>query len=112
VVEAATQRVQAYGGTLTEAEMIGVLRDAGWPESAIPEALSVARCESRFSPFAVNGGNFGLYQINETSGATIRGPWFTYWGLPHDLWSDAVTNARVALWIWQMSRWSNWSCRP
>lgn len=118
MVEAATARVNAEGGQLTREEMIAVLRAAGWPESVIPDALAVAWCESRYSPYAINGGNFGLFQMNATDAATIRGPWFRYWGLPEDAWSDPVTNATAARLTYEYSLarngygWSPWSCRP
>lgn len=117
-VEAATARVNAEGGQLTREEMVAVLRAAGWPESVIPDALAVAWCESRYSPYAINGGNFGLFQMNATDAATIRGPWFRYWGLPEDAWSDPVTNATAARLTYEYSLarngygWSPWSCRP
>ena len=112
LVTSATARVNRDGGQLTEPEMRAVLRSAGWPESEFGNALSVSWCESRWSPWAHNGGNAGLFQMNITEGATLRGSWFTYWGLPEDGWSDPVTNAKAALWTWQRSGWGPWSCRP
>lgn len=111
-VEAATARVQEQGGQLSESEMRHVLTEAGWPDSEIPNALAVSWCESRWSPYAINGGNFGLFQMNETEAATILGPWFRYWGLPEDQWSDPVTNALAARWTWEMLGWGPWSCKP
>lgn len=118
LIAAATARVNAEGGQLTENEVIAVLRAAGWAEGAIPDALAVSFCESRWSPYAHNGGNAGLFQLNITSGATTRGSWFAYWGLPEDGWSDPVTNATAARLTYEYSLarngygWSPWSCKP
>lgn len=118
MVQAATARVNAEGGQLTRDEVIAVLRAAGWPESAIPDALAVSWCESKWSPYAHNGGNAGLFQLNVTDGATTRGSWFAYWGLPEDGWSDPVTNATAARLTYEYSLarngygWSPWSCKP
>ena len=38
--------VPVVAHALTEGEMIAVLREAGWPDELLPEALSVSRCES------------------------------------------------------------------
>ena len=112
LVEAATVRVSQEGGQLTEDEMRAVLYSSGWPEELFSQALAVSWCESRWSPYAHNGGNAGLFQMNITEGATLRGSWFTYWGLPEDRWSDPVVNATAARLTWERSGWSPWSCRP
>lgn len=110
LVEIATVRTAAYGGQLTEAEMVAVLREAGWEEWAIPEALGISWCESRWSPFASGDGgvSLGLFQMG------IARPgwdgWFRYFGVDESLAYDAVTNARVARWAWERSGWSPWSC--
>lgn len=112
-VEAATLRVSQHGGQLTEAEVIAVLRAAQWPEGLIPEALAVAWCESRWSPYASgDGGNsLGLFQLNVAT-------WFRYAGEDPALWSDPVVNARVAWATYQYdigrgyAPWKQWSCKP
>ena len=92
-VQAATARAAAHGGSLTEAEVIAVLREAGAPEEWIPPLLTIAFCESRWSPYAVgDGGNsLGMFQL-----------WYG-WArpmgyAPDDLY-DPVKAARTALYV-------------
>ena len=58
---------------LTEGELTAVLQSAGWPEELIPAALSVAWCESKWSPSAIgdSGSSVGLFQLNKQT-------WFIY----------------------------------
>lgn len=111
-VEAATARVQEYGGTLTEAEMRAVLAEAGWPVELHEQALAVSMCESRWSPYAVgdSGRSLGLFQMQH-SGSGWRG-WFIPAGEDESLAHDPVVNARTAWWAYQRSGWAPWSCRP
>lgn len=112
VSASAVERANAEGGVFAREEVEAVLRAAGWAEEAIPGAVSVAWCESRWSPGASNGGNEGLFQVNVTSRATLRGSWFAYFGVPED-WYNPVLNATVARWIWERSGgWGPWSCKP
>lgn len=112
-VAGAVARTRAHGGALTEAEMRAVLAEAGWPAGLHDEALRVAWCESRWSPYAVgDGGNSrGLFQLNVAT-------WFAYAGEGPEMWADPLTNARVA---WAVmgydagrgyERWRQWSCKP
>ena len=111
VVEAASVRVRALGGTLTEAEAIAVLKVAGWPDALIPQALAVAWCESKWSPYALgdSGRSAGWFQLNIAT-------WFQYAGEDAEHWADPVTNARVALatYRYDIGRgyrpWTQWSC--
>ena len=106
------------GGTLTEAEMRDLLSEAGWPTELHGQAMSVAWCESKWSPGAHgDGGNsLGLFQIG-VSRPGWQG-WFHYFGEDESLAYDALTNARVAWRIYQygMDRygygWGPWSCKP
>ena len=108
VVAAATGRVRALGGSLTEAEMRAVLTEAGWPEELLAEALTVAYCESRYRPGAVgDGGNsLGLFQL--WTG------WFPAAGYSVEQAYDPVVNARVALYVRQVrgrfGGGGGWSC--
>lgn len=93
VVQAATVRAAAQGGSLTEAEVIAVLREAGAPEEWISPLLTIAFCESRWSPYAVgDGGNsLGMFQL-----------WYG-WArpmgyAPDDLY-DPAKAARTALYV-------------
>jgi hypothetical protein len=98
--------------TLTLDEVRTVLEAAGWPAELIPEAVSVAWCESRFSPGAVGdgGSSLGLFQL--------WAGWFPYAGVPVEYWSVPVANARVALAVALRdierygTPWYQWSCRP
>ena len=107
-VQAATVRAAAYGGSLTEAEVIAVLREAGAPEEWIPPLLTIAFCESRWSPGAVgDGGNsLGMFQL-----------WYG-WArpmgyTPDDLY-DPVKAARTALYVREVrgrfGGGGGWSC--
>lgn len=73
-----------------------------WPTE---EACSVAWCESRWQPWAVNGSSYGLFQL--WSG------WASHYGVPLVGLSDAVINTRLAFLVWRdHGRWSLWSCKP
>lgn len=108
VVAAATGRVRALGGSLTEAEMDALLEVAGWPVEWRAEAKQIAWCESKWSPYAVgDGGNsLGLWQM--WTG------WFGPAGEDIEGWADPLVSARVALYVRQVrGRWGGgggWSC--
>ena len=87
MVEAATARVNAEGGQLTREEMIAVLRAAGAPEAWFSDMLTIAWCESHYSPGAVgdSGNSLGLFQL------------WSGWAQPGEDLFDALTNARVAV---------------
>ena len=98
-------------GQLTEAEMRAVLAEAGWPGAEVPNALRVSYCESRWSVYATNGVDNGLFGMSSAPNATLRGGWLTYWGFSEEQTFDPVVNATAALWTWQRSGWGPWSCR-
>ena len=64
------------GGILSEAEVAGYLRAAGFPESVIPTMVAIAWRESRFNPRAVNpsSGACGLWQLYPCPGSEALGP--------------------------------------
>lgn len=109
-ISTAIARVNAIGGQLTADELVAVLRLAGWPDSLIPEAMSVSWCESRWSPYAVgDGGNsLGLFQL--WTG------WFPAFHEDLSAWYDPLVNARVARYVYERrGRWGGgggWSCAP
>ena len=109
-VQAATVRAASFGGSLTEAEMVAVLTEAGWPAELHAAALAVSWCESRWSPYAVGDGgrSLGLFQM-QWSGAGWRG-WFIPAGEDEAMAHDPVVNARTAWWAYQRSGWGPWSC--
>lgn len=91
---------------LTLPEMQGLLREAGWPEAVIRQAVVVAGCESGWDPRKTGAaGEFGLFQVHP-----VHADLFTELGLPGLGPHDPLTNARVALSIWQDEGWSPWSC--
>lgn len=94
--------VRAYG-TLTRAEVRAVLIEVGWPQSQIPHALYVARCESTYNTYAVNpsSGTLGLFQIH---------PDYHIWRFRGRDWANAYANADVALEIWHEFGWGPWVC--
>ncbi len=106
------------GSSLTEDEMVVLLRDTGWPDEVIPQALAVAWCESRFSPYATNGVDEGLFGMSFSPYATLKGSWYAHWGLDESLRYDPHANATAARWTYEYSAarngygWSNWSCQP
>ena len=113
VVQAVTARAASQGGSLTEAEMIAVLTEAGWPAELHAVALAVSWCESRWSPYAVGDGgrSLGLFQLNQAT-------WFPYAGENPELWDDPLVNARTAwaTYNYDLGRgyvpWKQWSCKP
>ena len=104
MVEAATARVFPQGGSLTEDEVIAVLRAAGAPEAWIPDMLTIAWCESRYSPLAHgdSGNSLGLWQL-----------WSGWFRAGEDPF-DALTNARVAVRVREIrgrfGGGGGWSC--
>ena len=104
VTAAATGRVRAFGGSLSEAEMDALLEVTGWPVEWRVEAKAIAWCESKWSPGAVgDGGNsLGLFQM-----------WTGWFRDGEDPFGPA-TNARVALRVREIrGRWGGgggWSC--
>jgi hypothetical protein len=113
VVERASVRSASIGGQLTEAEMVAVLVEAGWPAALHAQALAVAWCESMWSPNADGdqGRSKGLFQLNEST-------WFRYAGEDPERWADPLVNARVAWATYQYDigrgyePWTQWSCKP
>ena len=102
---------QRETGQLSEAEMVGVLRAAGWAEADIPAALAVSWCESKWSPGALGDGgvSVGLFQIGRSRPGWNG--WFIYFGIDESNWADPLTNAYTALLVYQHSGWGPWTCR-
>jgi hypothetical protein len=104
MVEAATARANAEGGQLTRDEVIAVLRADGAPEEWIPDLLTIAWCESQFSPWAKgdSGNSLGLFQL-----------WSGWFRAGEDPF-DALTNARVAVRVREIrgrfGGGGGWSC--
>lgn len=102
-------------GALSGETAAAIFREVGWPEAAIPEALSVAcgignarwpNGESGCDPSAKNrnGPYYGLFQL--WSGHAAR---FGY--TVNDLYDPAI-NARIALVLWQENGWAIWDVKP
>jgi hypothetical protein len=107
VAPAASSATVGTFSQLTEGEVREVLKAAGWPEAVIPEALSVAWCESRWSPGALNStGNLGLFQL--WSG------WLSHIGEEVARWRDPIVNAKAALGAYHYAgdTWRQWVCQP
>lgn len=123
VVAAASVRVQALGGTLTEGEIRAALGLTGWDGVDLEEAVRVfcgfgnrsgfLSGESRCSPFAVgdSGRSLGIAQLN---GAT----WAPYCGVTVEALMDFMENLRCARKVFQYDidrgqpRWTQWSVKP
>jgi len=94
----------SVSGQLTEAEMRVLLAEAGAPAEWIAPMLTIAWCESKYSPGAVgdSGNSLGLYQL--WSG------WFYAGEDPY----DPLTNARVAVRVREIrgrfGGGGGWSC--
>ena len=84
---------------LTEAQMVDLLRQAGFDEYTWPAALAVSFCESRWSPNATGGASEkGLFQIHP---------------IHYDSSYDPLANVRAAYRISSAGYdWSAWSCKP
>lgn len=77
----------------------------GWPEAEWPRLRYVIWRESRCLPFAWNGWDAGLTQINQ-----IHTEWLNSMGLSHpDDMFDPALNLRFAYQLWTTSGWKPWS---
>lgn len=83
---------------------------AGWPADRADQVARVAFCESRYRPGAIGYGTYGLMQLVPL--------WFSASGTDFELWSDPLTNLRVALYAFETDMsygndpWAPWSCKP
>ncbi len=97
-------------GVLSYDEIVAAAAAAGWPSDRVDQVARVAWCESRFRSDAVGYGTYGLMQLIPY--------WFEATGTEFSLWSDPVTNLRVALFAFASdveygnSAWGPWSCKP
>lgn len=114
VPSTATPTVVPYvSGTLTESQMVGVLRSAGWPEYLISEALIVSFKESRWNPLATSwtGCCHGLFQLHEAY-------WPAYCGITYAQLFDPYQNAACAykVYLYDIAqgnpRWNFWDAKP
>lgn len=100
----------AATGVLSFSEVKAAAAAAGWPADRLDEVSRVAWCESRLRPDAVGYGTYGLMQLIPY--------WFEATGTDFALWSDPVTNLRVALFAFAAdiengtTHWGAWSCKP
>lgn len=94
-------------GALSLEDVTRTLRNAGWPEDRLAEALAVSGCESGWRPDAVGmAGEIGLFQLHPVNAGR-----FDFHGAPLDP-SNPTQNAYIALRIWERDGWAAWSCRP
>lgn len=63
------------------------------------KALSVAACESHFSPYAVNGQFFGVFQMGAWERARFGGSSIDPW-----------EQVRAAYRYWLLAGWGPWEC--
>lgn len=90
---------------LSAAEILEVVKRAGWPENKQDLATAVALAESvGGAPFVYNtykAGHFGLFQISRSAhGAFFAGD--------SEQWADPVANAKEALRIYKAQGWGAW----
>ena len=94
-------------GALSLEDVTRTLRNAGWPEDRLAEALAVSGCESGWRPNAVGtAGEIGLFQLHPVNAGR-----FDFHGAPLDP-ANPTQNAYIALRIWERDGWAAWSCRP
>lgn len=115
VAAAATWRVRALGGSLTEAEVRAVLTVAGFEGVLFDEALRVSFGESvGWQPRIMGDGGraYGLFQLHAD-------PWAGWCGVTPEELLEPVVNATCARRIVMeyevprgYPRWSNWSVKP
>lgn len=94
-------------------ELTSILRQAGWPDHLIPEALRVVQGESGRSPGAIGDGgrSLGLFQLNAAT-------WAPYCGVTPDHLLDPLWNAWCAykVYLYDLGRgnppWRQWSVKP
>ena len=90
--------------SLTQDQLVGVLKQAGWEDELIPWALEVTKRESGWSPSAFNDTpstgdlSYGLFQINmlDEPGYKLGAERRARWGIRNQDLHDPVINARVA----------------
>jgi hypothetical protein len=77
----------------------------GWPESEWPRLGYILYRESRCTPFAWNGADAGLSQINQ-----VHRQWLNDmgWSHPDDMF-DPAKNLTFAYRLWTTSGWKPWS---
>lgn len=107
---AAPVAVVPKGQRYSEGDVRGFAAQAGWSAPLIDQVVEVARCESGFNSGANGGGPLGLMQLMP--------PWFESAGVDLENWSDAVSNLRVARYVYDYevaqghSGWAAWACAP
>lgn len=104
---AATTGEAVLAGTrLSEEEVAGYLRDAGFDESVVPQMVCTAKWESSFYSGATNRNrngstDYGLFQINDRS-------WLDSCGVNGDDLLDPATNTACALVVYQSQGLGAW----
>jgi hypothetical protein len=76
----------------------------GWPEEELPTLDKVLWRESRCTPTARNGGNFGLTQINQIHKEWVKS---MGWQYPDDL-LNPEKNLYFAYLLWVDDGWKHW----
>lgn len=96
------------GVRLSDAQIAGWAKSAGFPDDQIATAVAVALAESSGRIDAVGGPNYngsydyGVWQINESAHPEKFQQWPDWW---------SVTNANMAFAVWSAAgrRWTPWS---
>lgn len=99
---------ETRGVRLSDAQIAGLAKSAGFPDNQIATAVAVALAESSGRIDAVGGPNFngsydyGLWQINESAHPEKFRQWPNWW---------TATNASMAFAVWSEAgkRWTPWS---
>lgn len=86
------------------AALVGLAKQAGFPEGEAQTAAAVALAESSGNPTAShrnsNGStDFGLWQINSVHSQLLAGK----------VWQEPSVNARMAYEVWKGSGWNAWT---
>lgn len=98
---------------MSESAVTAALREAGWPEDVIPQALCIAKAESGYDNWAVgdrglapgSGPSYGLFQIDSAFHSDFD----------LTIWYGPLYNCQYALKLWEWNGKSFdgvWSTAP
>lgn len=100
-------KVKYYKGDKSQLQDVGIavaVAEGGWPESLIPEAVSVVIAESGGHPSIYNTykkGHFGLFQVS-------RSAWPDFFAGDSENWRIATRSAQQGYKIYQQQGWKAW----
>lgn len=92
---------------VSDLQIAQMMRNAGFPASAIPTGVAIVHAESGANPQAVNHANtngtqdYGLFQINSVHSQLLQA----------GNWSNPQSNVNMAYQVWKNAggKWTPWS---